>query len=390
MGISVSVDSWIDQTISELADKSYPENDEIYSRLIECSTTTSEIFLVSSDLISSVVKCEYNNTPFILKKCLEELISNELQRRINAASILSRFLPHLISNSSETNLLTYLLTPTEIFHEKTSPGEYIVSTSLNLLSSLSSEDSGQLIQNIEMNNEIFDLLSFVIFACLKFYKNSTLYHQLLVYCEKHGSAVISIFLNYVHCGGRKCSIISLLSMLLFHPTGDFLPSADVFIKNGGVLSQNLMKDTGTDDDFICFLAALAFQEDVNIKVQLSKLSKPGLIRIALAKILMGKAPYNISPSDLIFAYNTTQHSLLSRALSKNIINQSDNLQKDVPPLDDFEFTTPTKSKWFIEWVSTAIPQLFIFSKSLWFVGTENDIELPDLSVIDQLVTIKST
>lgn len=388
MGISVSVDSWAEQTIQELTEKHFELGDPEYVRLIESASNTSEIFLIDSEIIRQFVYSDKGNLNNTLKKCLENLISPEQQIRLNAATFLSRFLPFMIKKESPSDLLSYMLTPTDIFDSKSCPGEYIITTSIKLLSSTSLDDPDNLVSAVNLNIEVYDLLVFTVFSLLKFFNNPTLYHQLLIQCEKVGQQLISVLFNYIHFGGRKTSVVSILGMLLFHPSDDFAEASASFLKSGGMLSSNLCRDTGDDGDMVCFLTSLAIRED-KTKIAFSKISNPNLLRLALVKELMNGKPHSILPNELIHAYEKTNHSLICEALCNEISEKPESLIAAVPPLDDYSFTEPKAAPWFVKWVSTTIPELFIFAKSLWFIGTNCKIELPDLSVVDQLITIKA-
>lgn len=378
MGISVSVDSWFEQSLTDLVDKPFRSDDPIFHGLVSPTTSTSEIFLIESDLIKQLVYSNNGNLEKVIQKCLESLISNEVLVRNNAAAILSRIFPFMCSPNAPQSLMDYLLANNSILGERNSPGEYIVHAGVALLASSPASTADRLIDAVESNLPVIDLTAFVVFALQTFYGNQTLHHCLLVECEKRGDALAGALLNYVHVGGRAESPVSLLFLLLFHPSADYLNSARRFVSKGGALSRALCRPEGGPAACIGFIASLALSCDLS-GVNLRDIADAGLMRLALAKLLLDNDP----PADPAAAQHAWR--LTHSPLAKAVATQMQQPAVDVPLLGPFAFTAPVQSDGFRKWAHAAVPQLFLLAKSLWMVGTETEVKLPDFTQLDSLV-----
>ena len=73
MGISVSVDSWVQQTLEELCVKSYPVNDPIFNKLIYAASTPAEVFIIEPVLFEKLMLSQIENVTNILRVCIENL-----------------------------------------------------------------------------------------------------------------------------------------------------------------------------------------------------------------------------------------------------------------------------------------------------------------------------
>ena len=261
MGISVSVDSWVQQTIEEITAKSYPQKNAIYKRLITSASFPSEIFVVESDFFAALCEDKSGNLNNVITTCLEELVSSDSLTQLNSAALLLRIFPFLCRPKSPINFEDLCIGHIKIFGKDTCPGAHIVNVALSLLNDFPFDDAQTLFDMVNGHMPIFDLLGFVIFVMLKEFHNPTLYHQMIISIQTDMGNIINVLFNYVFAGGRNESIIGLLTLLMFHPSGSFNRYTTEFLEQGGQLSAKLVQIENNDTDLMCMLCAVAIQRD---------------------------------------------------------------------------------------------------------------------------------
>lgn len=387
MGISVSVDSWVEQILTDLCEKSIKSDDITYSNLLKSTSSTSEIFMVPAKIMKTLVSNPKGNLNSILIRCLEGLNDSDAQTRINSAAILSKLFPFMIKNSKSIDLMTFLYDETQICGDKVPPADYIITIAINTLISFGYNGCQNILTEVERNEEIFDLLAFTVFSVLKYYENLTVYHSLLVYCTSRGTDVIEPLFNYIHSGGRSMSLISLFGLLLFHPSDDFKRYTSQFVENGGVISANLCTLFNDDTDFISYLTSLGSSEK-NLPIPISSISNPDVLRLGLLKIIVDGEPYAVRPND-IFHICKTYDWVLAKYLYSHTPNLTQEQLAEIPINENITFLEPRTQEWFLKWVTETISQLFLYGKSLWFVEADATIELPSFEVLDHLAVYNS-
>ena len=314
MGISVSVDSWIEQLLDDLYQIDFDSNNYIYQKIFESTNNIAEIYLIPQNKFLLISSKKLNNLEIILKKCLESLISSNENIRLISSSILTRFLNSLTDENSLINLDTFLLSNIKIFNDLISPGSYIINLSLSLLKQFKENDFNLLIQNIDYFYPIFDCLCFSMFLLSFKYNNKTLIHQFVLECDNQKEIFIEIFFNYIHLGGRSISIITLFSLLLYHPSSKFLNYCQIFLNNNGQLSNKLCELKNNETDLICLFCSLIIPDQFNFNFL--NLNNENILRLQLSKIIFSNYIYN-NNYYLLEALKITNSPLISAIASKN-------------------------------------------------------------------------
>jgi hypothetical protein len=382
MGISVSVDSWVQQTLEDITQNVYPPGDPVYRRLVSSATFPSEILIVESDFFVRFMKCPKGNILNVLRVCLELLIAKGSGSRLNAAALLCRILPFLCSKDSEIGFQDFILGKQSLFDTEFSPAVHIVESALSLLASFKDAQGDFLVTEVNAHIVMFDLLALSIFLLRTFCENSTLFHQIVVTAQNFTNDLASVFFNYVSLGGREESIISLFSVLLFHATAIFTGYDRVFLEAGGQICSQLLIVNDRFSDVLCFLCALGFPED-HVQPPLKQRNEH-LVRLGLVKALMTES-VNYTGEVIAGAFQMTQ-SLLARALMARIgRNVSAGVKELCQPLKDFVFRKPCESEVFLGWIEEALSQLFLSAKSVLLEGTGLRVRMPDFKVLDSLI-----
>ena len=382
MGISVSVDSWVQQTIEELSSKSYPAGDKIYRSLVTSASFPSEIFVLESEYFEELVHAKKNNLDNVINVCLENLTANDSVVRLNSAALLLRIFPFLWTEESPVDFEAFMLGQRQLFGRDVSPGVHIVHTALTLLSELPLTDPNELFDEIDGNMPVFDLLGLVVFGMVKHFHNQTLYHQMIVTIQNEASTLMNVLFNYVHVGGRKGSIISLLTLMMFHPGGNFTRVVLDFVSRGGQLSQQLVRTVGDETDVMCMLCAMSISGD-DVRVPLN-MTDANILRLALVKALMNKKIVNTA-AEVVAAFEQSK-SPLAQALLMRIESESPGETEHLcSPLHDAVFVDPHDSAEMMEWIPQAVAHLFLFAESFLFIGTGIKQVPPSFEALDSLV-----
>ena len=381
MGISVSVDSWVQQTLEELCVKSYPVNDPIFNKLVYAASTPAEVYIIEPVLFEKLMLSQIENVTNILQVCIENLYSNETRSRLNACAILTRMFPYMCIKGYPVGFENFVIESLKVFDENISPGAEIISTSIGFISNLPLNDIDTLITELDGNIAMFDLLILTIFLLIEYSSNMTLYHQLVVSASRNSPKIFLVLFNYIANGGRTISLISLLTLLMFHPTHEFSRLSSEFIKNGGILSDQLLKIKNDESDVFCFLCSLAFNDAA---VPTLNTDNPDLLRISLLKIIQNP---NIKPepSQVLAAYNKT-HSRIASAVLGRLENVPPEVSASMPTIKDFIFENPIKSDAYSSWVRNNLPNMYLFQKSYLFKGTTLTFPKPNFEELDQFVT----
>lgn len=382
MGISVSVDSWVQQTIEELSTKAYPPGDRIYRRLVTSASFPSEIFVLEPEFFEELVRSKKGNLDNVINVCLEHLTSNDSVVRLNSATLLLRIFPFLWSEDSPIDFQAFIIGQRQLFGREVSPGVHIVQTALTLLSELPVENQSELFDVIDGNMPMFDLLGLVVFGMLKHFHNATLYHQMIVTIQNEASTLLNVLFNYVFVGGRKVSIISLLTLMMFHPGGNFTKFVVEFIAGGGQLSQQLVKIQGDETDISCMLCAVSMRcDDARIPLNMTNTN---LLRLALLKTLMNKKIENTA-EEVVSAYQLSKSPLAQAVLMRIKADSPIDTQELCPTLHDCVFVDPHDSGEMLQWIPQAVAHLFLYAESFLFNGTGIKQIEPSFEALDSLV-----
>jgi hypothetical protein len=375
--ISVSVDSWFEELIEALATTPLAAGDPAYGHLLRAASCPSEVFILRAPLFQRLIRSPGDNLMNTISTCLGALGSDADGPRLNAAAILSRIFPFLLAPDSPILFEDFLLRQTSIGDvAKTSVGVCIVETSLDLLLSFSVADTSTFFDDIEVNVPLFDLLSLTVFSLLIYCNNSTLFHQMIVVAQMHFAKFAKLLFNYVHLGGRRESLISLLTLLMFHPSQTFTPYQIDFVKKGGQLSARLCATTGDISDLLC---SLSMHDDANPPITGKD---KNAIRLGLAKLL-GNSALSVSPKSVVAAYEATK-SPISRVIMGKL-NASRSYNDMSPPITDCVVVRPHKSEAWAAQIQKIVANTYLFIKSFWFQGTGVAQALPDFGIFDSLV-----
>ena len=228
---------------------------------------------------------------------------------------------------------------------------------------------------------MFDLLILTIFLLIEYSSNMTLYHQLVVSASRRSPKVFLVLFNYIANGGRTISLIALLTLLMFHPTHEFSRLSSEFIKNGGILSDQLLRIRNDESDVFCFLCSLAFNDNASPTLNTDN---PDLLRISLLKIIQNPK-IKPDPSQVLSAYNKT-HSRIASAVLGQLENVTPEIANSMPTIKDYIFENPIKSDSFSTWVMNNLPNMYLFQKSYLFKGTTLTFPKPNFEELDQFVT----
>ena len=388
MGVSVSVDvdSWVQETIEALSMKKYDLKDPIYRHLLTAASIPSEIFVLESEYFEKLVYAKKSNLDNVLNVCLEHLTSDESVVRLNSAALLLRIFPFLWKQDSPIDFPSFIIGQRKIKGHVICPGQHIVESGLALLGEFPVSDQRALFDIVDGNMPVFDLLCLVVFGMLKHFKNETLYHQMIVTIQRDVATLLNVLFNYVHVGGRKGSIISLLTLLMFHPGGDFTPHAQSFVRSGGRLSQELVKVAGNETDLMCMLCAVSLTND-DAKVALN-MSDANLCRLALLKTLMAKRVEN-TPEEVVAAWHTTRSPLARAVMARVAVPIPPEVRDQCEPLADAVFTDPHESEKWMHWFPQAIADMFLFTESFLFTRTGIRPLPTSFEPLDALVTSSS-
>ena len=215
MGITVSVDSWAEQTLQDLCDKEYKYDDQIYQRLISSATIASEIYIIDSKIFKNLLKAPGNNLKNTLLNCIEGLVFPESVQRTNSAALLCKLLPFLCHPDSPIKFLEFILGTETIFGQPASPGSFIIDKCLNILSSIS-PNSPELVSEVDTQAPISDLLLLSTCITNHFYQNASLHHQMLVSVQNDPAKILSVLLNYIYLGGHGTALLAFLAHFLLH------------------------------------------------------------------------------------------------------------------------------------------------------------------------------
>ena len=385
MSMSVNVDSWVQQTIESLYSKQYDKKDPIYRRLLTSASIPSEIFVLESEYFEKLVYAKRSNLDNVINVCLKHLTSDESVLRLNSAALLLRIFPFLWKADSPLDFQSFIIGQRRLGGKEICPGQHIVRSALSLLGESPIDDPRALFDIVDGNMPVFDLLGLVVFGMLKHFGNQTLYHQMLVTIQSDASTLLNVLFNYVHAGGRKVSIIALLTLLMFHPGGDFGPLARNFVLSGGKLSQQLVRQVGDETDVMCMLCAVAISGD-DARPPLNS-NDPGAVRLALVKVLMSKRVEN-TPEEVVSAWQVSR-SPLARAVMGKISGAPLELREQCPVLEGAVFTDPHDSEKWMHWIPKAVADLFLFAESFLFSGTGIRQVPPTFDELDTLVSESS-
>jgi hypothetical protein len=380
MGISVSVNSWFEELIEALATRPLAATDPGYANLLKAASCPSEVFILDPPLFQRLIRSPGENLLNTITTCLETLASEADGPRLNAAAVLSRILPFLLAPDSPIPFEDFLLRQMSIARvAKTSVGVYIVETSLELLLSFSVADPSTFFDAIELNVPCFDVLSLTVFSLVVYCDNSTLFHQMIVFAQTNFAKFARVLFNYVHLGGRRESLISLLTLLMFHPSQTFTPYQIDFINKGGQLSARLCATTGDISDLLCLLCSLSMHDDANPPITGKD---KNAIRLGLAKLL-GNSVLSVSPKSVVAAYEATNSPIARVIMGK--LNASRSYQTRCPPITDCVVVRPHESAAWTKQIEKIVANTYLFIKSFWFQGTGISQTLPDFGILDTLV-----
>jgi hypothetical protein len=381
MGISVSVNSWFEELIEALATRPLAATDPGYANLLKAASCPSEVFILDPPLFQRLIRSPGDNLLNTITTCLETLGSEADGPRLNAAAVLSRILPFLLAPDSPIPFEDFLLRQMSIAGvAKTSVGVYIVETSLELLLNFSVADMPTFFDAIELNVPFFDLLSLTVFSLLVYCDNSTLFHQMIVFAQTNFAKFARLLFNYVHFGGRRESLISLLTLLMFHPSQTFTPYQVDFVKKGGQLSVRLCATTGDISDLLCLLCSLSMLHD-DANPPITGKDK-NAVRLGLAKLL-GNSTLSVSPKNVVAAYEATKSPIARVIMGK--LNASRSYQNHCPPIMDCVVVRPHESNIWTKQIEKIVANTYLFIKSFWFQGTGVAQALPDFGIFDSLV-----
>lgn len=381
MGISVSVDSWVQQTLEELCAKSYPIDDPIFNKLIYAASTPTEVFIIEPVLFEKLMLSQIENVKNILQVCIENLYSNETRSRLNACAILTRMFPYMCIKGYPIGFENFVIESMKVFDENVSPGAEIISTSIGFISGLPLNDIDTLMTELDGNVAMFDLLILIIFLLIEYSSNMTLYHQLIMSASRSSPKIFLVLFHYIANGGRTISLIALLTLLMFHPTHEFTRLSSEFIKNGGVLCNQLLKIKNDESDVFCFLCSLAFKDNIGPSLNTDN---PDLLRLSFFKLLQNSSiPVEIS--QIQTAYSKTNSRIASALLGRYEAVPPE-VANTIPIIKDYIFEDPTKSDAFSSWVMKNLPNMYLFQKSYLFKGTTLTFPKPNFEELDQFVT----
>jgi hypothetical protein len=348
---------------------------------MKSAAVSAEILVIDSSFVTRLLKAPGNNFENVLTTCFESLMSTELSSVNNTAAFLSRILPHFCQSESPHQIDSLLLNERTIGSLATSPGHAIVGTSLDLL--VTFRDAESIAENIDVNYAIFDLLALCIFSLLVYHNNSTLLHFLLITAEAHLEDIGTVLFNYVHGGGRRESIISILTVLMLHQSLILVPAQKEFVRAGGNLSTQLCQIAGDNTDVGCMLCSLAMRDD---DAQPSLASQnSSVVRIALAKAMMSAEITGYSPEAIAGAYQLTQ-SPLARVILGRLKAVDQQIETLCPPIRDYVFTMPHDSKFITHWLEQTVAKQYLYTKSFLFTGTGLQQIPPTFTELDSLVS----
>lgn len=384
VGMSVSVDSLLEPTVNVLSRTAFPLTDPIYMRLLNSVSCPSEIFLLDPLLISSLVHSPGDNLKNTISTCLELLVSDDSAPRVNSAACLSRIFPFLCTPNAPIPFESYLLTQATISGiRKTSPGCFIVESTLNLLISFEDADPSNFIENIELHIPVFDLLALTVFCLSYYFHNPTLYHQMIVVSQDNVQTFSKVLFSYVSLGGRRESLISVLTLLLFHPSDVFARSQIEYIEQGGgQLSRRLCSLTNENSDYLCLLCSLAMLNDDATPAVWTR--EAPLVRLGLAKVLFNST-MDATAGQLVSAYRVTG-SPIARALMSKVSVVSQDAREKCPPMYKYLVTELHHSDVWVPRVGEIVAQAYLFIKSYLFAGTGLTQSAPSFSEIDSIVS----
>jgi hypothetical protein len=381
MGISVSVDSWVEQTLDDLNKKPYPLKNPIYERLVQSASVSSEIFVLDPSYISRLFKAPGSNFANVLSVLLDSLLSSDAAAMNNAAAFLARIYPYFCNSAGPESIHDALLNERPIGGSPKCAGREILSISLRLFVSFTSSQS--VLDMVDVNFAIFDLLALTIFSLLVYDSNQTLLHLLLVQAEELLPDIATAFFQYVGQGGRRESIITILTVLLFHPSESIVPVQKDYIARGGRLAMQLARLANDNTDLACLLCSLGIRGE---DAQPSLASQdPAILRVALTRILMNSAITGLAPADVAKAFQITK-SPLARVVMGLLGGKDPQAEAKCPPIKDFVFTKPHDSDFVRSWVVETVAKTYLYTKSFLFTGTGIQTGLPELTHLDNLVS----
>jgi len=379
MGISVSVDSWIEQIFLDLSEKEYDQNDDIYRSLIESSNSVGEIMLVSPKILKCFIETHGNNVINVLFMCMQCLLSPETVIRRNSSSILIRIIPFLCSEYSTVNYVNFFLSNNDFFTGQLSPCSFIISSILDTIESIPIDDVSLFFEHVEYFIHRFDVIALSIFTLFEVFKNSTMIHQFVIMFEERIRSISSFLMNYIHMGGRSPSIIALIAILMLHPSSSLKSLSKLFITNGGKISNKLCNTHNNESDLICTICSLFFDESYHFQFFIQK--DPHLLRVQYLKHIISNnestdamslvESHKISQSPLCLAIASKINPIPSYFLS--VSSDIGNLHCEFDPIVHHEE--------FIHLISCS----FLSTKKLLFVGTNINVPNPSSHFIDSFV-----
>ena len=410
MGITVSVDSWAEQTLQELCEKEYNHDDQIYQRLISSATIASEIYILDSKIFKNLLRAPGNNLKNTLLNCIEGLVLPEPIQRTNSAALLCKLLPFLCHPDSPIKFLEFILGTETIFGQDASPGSFIIEKCLLLLSSIS-PNSPDLVSEVDSQAPISDLLLLSTCITNHFFKNSSLHHQMLVSVQNDPGKILSVLLNYIYLGGHGTALLALLAFLLFHPISDFQPLISHFMEAGGDLMTSLCQYSAEKNVTLSLLASLGLKKDGNPSLSFTdkNLLRLSLLRylsnsellpdlstiqqintkfdLPLAKALIYRLESKNEQISSNSLNSSNSHNHNQSPISQNIDIEEENEKQNKNKLETkkYSFEPPLTSEKFYLWSEDAIPSLFLFFDSYLLEETSLNIKLPDFDILDTLV-----
>jgi hypothetical protein len=381
-GISVSVDSWTEQAIASLSAAPHGPGDKIYRRLVASATCPAEILVLEAADVRRLVHSPGDNLVHVISACLEHLGGADVTHRLNAAALLSRLFPFLCAADSPLPFEAYVLTQMRIAGaDRLSPGAFIVETALNLLLAFDAAGAAAFLDDAELHVPVFDLLALTVFLLAHYFGNRTLYHQLIVVVQANLARFASVLLNYVALGGRRESLIGVLTLLLFHPSGALAQAQVDFVRAGGALSRRLCALTGEPSDYLCVLCSLATLDDDATPAVWGR--DAPLVRLGLAKALYNSA-VDVTPAQVVAAWRATASPIARAMMGRFAAPPPDALEK-CPPLENPVVVRLHESKAWVERTCDIVAEAYLFIKSYWFTGTGLAQAQPAFTEIDAIV-----
>jgi hypothetical protein len=382
--MSVAVDSWTEQAIGSLSAGPYALTDKIYKRLITSATCPAEILVLEGSDVRRLVHSPGDNLSNTIATCLEHLSVPETTHRLNAAALLSRLFPFLCAENSPLPFESYILTQMRISGvDHISPGAFIVETALNLLLTFDANTTDSFLEDVELHVPVFDLLALTVFLLAHYFHNRTLYHQLIIVIQANLGHFASVLLQYVALGGRRESLIGILTLLLFHPSGALAQAQIDFVRAGGVLSRRLCAVTGEPSDYLCVLCSIAMIDDDATPAVWGR--DPPLVRLGLAKVLYGSA-LEVTPGQIVAAWQATR-SPIARAVMGRIAGPPIEALEKCPPIVDAVIVRLHESKAWVERICEVVAEAYLFIKSYLFEGTGLPQAQPAFTELDNIVRI---